>query len=200
MVLIAADLPHDANYASGAFSHYINPPAIHLVIPGVAEELKQIFALYQGSGGVVASRIGINPSGSNTQVKTSPQNSLVTAPQNNLATAVNEICSTFGLTKEELAKVCNIQSRKTLYNWINGEAKPRKSAMNRLFDLLITARAWASSGFTSDRDQIHAPVLEHKSVFDLLSQPKIDRERILFAGSRLNILFPSKDSLSDPFA
>lgn len=191
MGLIATDLPTDAHYASGAFNNYINPPAIHLVLPE-GEGLKQAFSLYQGSGGVVTSLLSITPSGANTQVHV--------APQNKLATAVNEISLAFGLTKEELAQVCNVQSRKTLYNWINGEAKPRKSAMSRIFDLLVIARAWNGSGFTADREQLHEPVIGNQSVFDLLSQSEIDKERILFAGSRLNMLSPAKDELSDPFA
>ncbi len=191
MGLIATDLPTDAYYASGAFNRYANPPAIHLILPE-GEGLKQTFSLYQGSGGEVASLLSITPSGANTQVHK--------APQNKLATAVNEICLAFGLTKEELAQVCKVQSRKTLYNWINGEAKPRKSAMSRVFDLLVTARAWLSSGFIADREQLHEPVLGNQSVFDLLSQPEIDKERILFAGSRLNMLSSAKDDLSDPFA
>ncbi len=191
MGLIATDLPTDVHYASGAFNHYMNPPDIHLVLPE-GEGLKQAFSLYQGSGGVVTSLLSITPSGANTQVHA--------APQNKLATVVNEISLAFGLTKEELAQVCNVQSRKTLYNWINGEAKPRKSAMSRIFDLLVIARAWNSSGFTADREQLHEPVLGNQSVFDLLSQSEIDKERILFAGSRLNMLSPVKDELSDPFA
>lgn len=72
--------------------------------------------------------------------------------------------------------------------------------MSRIFDLLVIARAWISSGFTTDREQLHEPVLGNQSVFDLLSQSEIDKERILFAGSRLNMLSPAKDELSDPFA
>ncbi|WP_419582594.1 helix-turn-helix domain-containing protein [Thiolapillus sp.] len=189
--MIAPDFPPDAYCASGTFNRYANPPAIHLMLPE-GEGPKQLFSLYQGSGGVVASLLSITPSGANTQVHT--------APQNKLATVVNEISLAFGLTKEELAQVCNVQSRKTLYNWINGEAKPRKSAMSRIFDLLVIARAWISSGFTTDREQLHEPVLGNQSVFDLLSQSEIDKERILFAGSRLNMLSPAKDELSDPFA
>lgn len=120
--------------------------------------------------------------------------------QNKSATAVNEISLAFGLTKEESAQICNVQSRKTLYNWIHGEAKPRKSEMSRIFDLLVIALAWTSYGFTADRERIHEPVLGNQSVFDLLNKPEIDKELILFAGSRLNMLSPAKDELSDPFA
>ena len=191
MGLIAADLPIDAYYTSGSFNHYANPPAIHLVLPE-GEVLKQRFALYQGSGGEVASLLLTTPSGASTQVHSEPQNKL--------ASAVNEICMAFGLTKEELAQVCKVQSRKTLYNWINGETKPRKSAMSRIFDLLVTARAWRSSGFAADKEKLHEPVLGDQSVLDLLNQPEIDKERILFAGSRLNLLSPAIKELSDPFA
>ncbi len=191
MGLIAMDLPADMYYASGASNHYTNPPAIHLVLPE-SESLKQIFSLYQGSGGEVSSLLTITPSGANTQV--------YTAPENKLAISVNEICQAFGLTKDELAQICNVQSRKTLYNWINGDVKPRKSAMIRVFDLLVTARAWQSSGYAAYKEQLHEPVLGKLSVFDLLNQPAINQERILFAGSRLNMLSPAKNGFSDPFA
>ncbi len=190
MVLIAMDLPNDAYSASGALNHIVNPPAIHLVLPEY-ERLKQTYFLYRGSGGEVATLLSGSLSGANTQV--------YTTPQNKLATALDDICLAFGLTKEELTQVCNIQSRKTLYNWINGETEPRKSAMSRIFDLLVTARAWRSSGFSADRDRLHEPVLDDQSVFDLLSQPEIDKERILFAGSRLNLMSPAITELSDPF-
>ena len=190
MGLIAADLPSDAYYGSGTFNHYANPPAIHLVLPE-EDVLKQRFALYQGSRGEVASLLFTTPSGASTQIHAEPQNKL--------ASAVSEISMAFGLTKEELAQVCKVQSRKTLYNWINGEATPRKSAMSRVFDLLVTARAWRSSGFSADKEQLHEPVFEGQSVLDLLSQPEINKERILFAGSRLNLMSPATKELSDPF-
>jgi hypothetical protein len=191
MGLIAAtDLPTDAYYGSGSYSSYINPPAIHRVL-SEGDLLRQRLALYQGSGGVVASLLFTTPSGASTKVHTEPQNKL--------ASVINEICMTFVLTKEELAQVCKVQSRKTLYNWINGEAEPRKSAMNRIFDLLIAAKAWRNSGFSVDRKSLHEPVLGKESVFTLLNQPKITKERILFAGSRLNLVSPVTNDLSDPF-
>ena len=198
LALATTELPVDMHSASGSSNRYASFPSIHL---GHAEVdmLKRTFSLYQGSGGKLASLPGTapneaatTPSGANTQVHA--------APANTLAIAVKEICLAFGLTKDELAQACKIQSRKTLYNWINGEAKPRKSAMSRVFDLLIIARAWHSSGFVTDREQLDKPVLGDQSVFDLLRQPEIDKECILFAGSRLNLMSPVKNDLSDPFA
>lgn len=190
MGLIAMEMPSDSYYASGSFSHLINPPAIHLVIQ--EDALKQAFSLYKGSGGQVASLLSDTPSGANTKV--------FTQPENKLGTAVSEICMAFGLTKEELAQVCHVQSRKTLYNWINGDAKPRRAAMTRIFDLLVTARAWLDSGYVVDRAQLHEPVLDGHSVFDFLNQQNIDKERILFAGSRLTITSLPRGGLQDPFA
>lgn len=188
---LAMNQQTEAYGSTGVFSHGLNPTENIWMPPGVGG-LKQVFYLHQGSGGMVACLFSISPSGAKIQVHTEPRNKL--------ANTISEICEAFYLTKEELAQACNIQSRKTLYNWINGDAKPRKSAMARVFDLLIAARAWQDSGFTTNRDQLHVPVLGGKSVFDLLNQPEIDKERILFAGSRLTMLAPAKDALIDPFA
>jgi hypothetical protein len=187
-MVLAADIPVDLSH-SGSLNRLINPPAIHLVLPR-NEMLSRAF-LYQGSGGVVTSLIGANLSGASTSIQV--------ASQHRLTEVVNDICTGFGITKEELAQICNIQSRKTLYNWMNG-AKPRKAAMDKIYDLLVTVRAWTSSGFSVDHEQLFRPVVGGKSVFDLLSQPDIDKDLILFAGSRLSLLTPAKDTLLDPFA
>ena len=191
MGLTATDFQIDAHYLSGALNNGINAPAIYsALLEGAGPE--QTFSLYQGSGGVVASLLGVTPSGANIQIHS--------APQNKLAASINEIRLAFGLTKEELAEICHVQSRKTLYNWLNGAVKPRKSAMSRIFDLLIIARAWVSSGLTVDRARLHEPVLGGQSVFALLKESEINKERILFAGSRLRMLSPAQDPLSEPFA
>ena len=118
----------------------------------------------------------------------------------NFSSAVNEIRSAFGLTKTELAEVCQAQSRKILYDWINGETAPRKSTISRIYDLLITARSWISSGFTADQELLHQPVIDNQSVFDLLKKSDIDKELINFAGSRLHMSVPAHKDLTDPFA
>lgn len=190
MVLTATDIAQDSYSGSNEFGRVANPPAIHSIY--TKEELEQAYSLFQGSGGVVASMLNFPISGAKTQVT---QNS-----QNKFAAAVNEICAAFGLTKEELAQVCHIQSRKTLYNWINGETSPRKSAVSRIFNLLAVAQAWKHAGFSSERDLLRQPVLDGENLFDILNQPTIDQELILFIGSRLNFMSPSKSAISDPFA
>jgi hypothetical protein len=191
MGLAAVDIPLDQYFLSTNYSSYINPPAIHLIL-SEDEVLEQKFSLYQGSGGKAASLLNNTPSGANTQIKKETHNKL--------ADTINEICLSFGMTKDELTQVCKIQSRKTLYNWINGETTPRKSAMSRIFDLLLISKAWRNSGFPTGQNYLHEAVVGNQSVFDLLQQPEIDKERILFAGSRLNLFFLEKNSLSDPFS
>lgn len=191
MGLATVDIPLDKYFLSNRCSNYINPPAIHLVL-SEEEVLEQKFSLYQGSGGTAASLLNNTPSGTNTQIKKETQHEL--------ANTIDEICLVFGLTKDELAQVCKIQSRKTLYNWLNGETTPRKSAMSRIFDLLVTSRAWINSGFPTGKNHLHKTVVGNQSVFDLLKQPEINKELILFAGSRLDLFFSEKNSLSDPFS
>ena len=119
---------------------------------------RNLFVLYSSSGGEAASLLRVTPSGATARI--------TTRPKSNLAIALNEIAFAFGLNRQELARVCRVNSRKTLYNWINEEAEPRKSAMNRVFDLVITTRDWVSSGFPADRRQLHEPTLGRQSVFD----------------------------------
>jgi len=190
MGLIATDIPLDLHFSGGTFNQAANQAAIHLVL--TKEELEQRFLLYQGSGGSVTSMYSISITGAKTQVKQ--------VAQNKLESAVSYIRTTFGLTKEELTQVFHIQSRKTLYNWINGESNPRKPAMKRIFDLLIAAKAWKHSGFSSDREQLRQAVLDGQNLFDILNQEIVDKELILFIGSRLNIMSPTKSAISNPFS
>jgi transcriptional regulator with XRE-family HTH domain len=190
MGLIAADLPLNAYIGSGALNRVASPPAIHLTL--TKEEIEQTYLLYKGTGGTITSMFSTSVTGAKTQVKQELQNKL--------AAAVNDICTVFGLTKEELAQVCHVQSRKTLYNWIDGKANPRKSAMRRIFDLLTAAQAWRHAGFSSDKVQLRQAVLDGQNLFDILNQEKIDKGLILFVGSRLNIMSPAKGAISDPFA
>lgn len=190
MGVAVADLPNDTYTASGSFSHYTNVPAIHLMLTK-DELLKRTSILYQGSGGKVASLLVSSPSGTNAQI--------YSAPKNKLATAVKEISTAFGLTKKELSQVCELKSPKTIYNWIDGKTAPRQSAKKRVFDLLVSARAWRNSGFVADRELLHEPIIEGQSILHLLSQPEIDKARILFAGSRLNLISPATEEHSDPF-
>lgn len=191
MGLVVIDLPTGIHCASGSFGAKSTPSAIHLVL-SKDEVLKREYALYQGSGGETSSLLSITPTGAITKV--------LPTPPNTLAVVVREICSAFGITKDQLAQICKVQSRKTLYNWINGETEPRKAAMGRIFDLLMVSRAWRNSGISAAPSLLYQPVLNGLSVFDLLNREAINQDEILFAGSRLSILGQQESILSDPFA
>jgi hypothetical protein len=188
-MVVTADIPPDYSAALGANIHR---QEIHCIIKNDRD--LSYFDLYQGTGGSIApARASNTPAtGSNIQIKK--------ASQNKLEISLNEICNAFGLNREELATICHVNSRKTLYNWIDGKTTPRKPAMKRVFDLLSAADSWKHAGFSGDRDQLQQPVLDGQSLFDILNQEKIDSELILFVGARLNIMSPSKGTISDPFA
>ncbi len=117
-----------------------------------------------------------------------------------LHNVINTLTSCFNLTKDELATICKIQSRKTLYNWADGYSKPRALTMKRLFDLLMIANAWGQAGFPNDHESLHRSILQGGSVFDMLRNDNLDKDRILFAGSRLALTRSDRTSLKDPFA
>lgn len=190
MGLVAAEIQIDHNQASGAYSYNNTPTAIHLFLS--EDELVGKYQLYRGTGGTFA--LATNTAMTGVQIQIEGRS------EGNLADTVHHICSSFGLTKDELARACHIQTRKTLYNWIKGEVSPRKSALRRIFDLHSAANAWKNSGFLSSREDLHSPQVEGKSLFDALCEAKIDLELVLFIGSRINTMTTTSKTISDPFA
>lgn len=192
MVIVTPDLTYENNVSAGrALDNILNPPAIYLQL-SPEEEVEGSYAIFQGSGGSYTSIFSASPSGAKTQVKINGKS--------RLAGVVEEICSAFGLTKEEFAQICKIQSRKTLYNWINGEAFPRKTTMSRMYDLLLVAREWKKAGFSGSRENLNSRVVDNKSLLQMLSEEQVDRNLIIFAGSRLSLASPQRAKISDPFA
>lgn len=188
MVVTAFDSSHESFSSIGLYSGGTPQAAIHLRLS--EEEVLGRYFLYQASGGVITAKHHATPSGA-------PKHE---APKNNFAQVIDGIVNAFGLQKDELTQVCKIQSRKTLYNWINGDSKPRASAMNRMYDLLLLAKNWRNAGFSSSREDIHLPVVDGQSVFDLLGAEKLDKELILFAGSRIGFRTNPEARITDPFA
>lgn len=191
MGLAAADVQIDYNLASGAYGGIGIPTAIHLHLS--EEELAEKYRLYRGTGGSFALATEMPITGAKV-VHIEEQT------ESNLSTAVTDICSSFGLTKDELAKACHIQTRKTLYNWINGDASPRKNALRRIFNLHSAANAWKNNGFAPNKEDLHSPQMNGKSLFDALCETNIDLELILFIGSRINTMSAPPTKISDPFA
>ncbi|MFA5959075.1 MAG: hypothetical protein WC785_00985 [Tatlockia sp.] len=113
---------------------------------------------------------------------------------------INYITSCFTLTKDELAAISKIQSRKTLYNWADGTSKPRTLTIERLFDLFMIAKAWKQANLPSDYESLHYPIFKGVSIFDMLKSSSLDKEKILFAGSRIMLTRSNRTPLKDPFA
>ncbi len=190
---LTADTHIDPYHGTGSSHQYVNPPGVHLMLS--REELENRYGFYQASGGALSTIYSVTLSGSNHIPTLIEQQS-----HNKLATTVQTIGSVFCLTKDELAQVCHVQSRKTLYNWIDGKANPRKTAMYRIFDLYTIAQAWKQAGFISDKVALHRPILDQLSLFDLLVRDSLDKELVLFAGSRLTLSSPTSNKIEDPFA
>ena len=117
---------------------------------------------------------------------------LLPPQQNHLGNRLEEIRSAFGLTMVELAQICLAPNEATLRSWVKGEINPGETTRRRLFDLLIAARNWQSSGFSSYSHSLKDHVIDDQSVFDLLKQTEIDRDLIHFAGTRLSLRSPAR--------
>lgn len=125
------------------------------------------------------------------------------SPKNNLEVTVSSVIQsvrdTFGFTQEDLASVC-CSSRKSVNNWLSGE-KPNKTKIKRLMDLFLLRNEWTSSGLSTERGMLDLAVLDGNSVMDLLSMKQLDKDKVLFAGSRLSMngSQSSGTELEDPF-
>jgi hypothetical protein len=112
---------------------------------------------------------------------------------------LNQLTQTFNLTQEDLSNICG-SARKSINNWLNGDL-PNKTKNKRLLELYLIKKEWVGSGFSSSRNLLDLKVLGEMSVLELLSQDDLDKEKILFAGSRLTLGRPdSSAGLRDPFA
>jgi hypothetical protein len=112
---------------------------------------------------------------------------------------LNQLTQTFNLTQEDLSNICG-SARKSINNWLNGDL-PNKTKNKRLLELYLIKKEWVGSGFSSSRNLLDLKVLGEMSVLELLSQDDLDKEKVLFAGSRLTLSrTDSSAGLRDPFA
>lgn len=166
------------------------PPAIHKSL--TREEMSERFGLYQGSGGSLSS-IFSTPQTGKYNLKTQD-----VGLHNPVNSAINKVRIVFGLTQDELGQVL-LKTRKTIYNWLDGSSIPHKNSLNRLFYLLTLAEDWEKAGYNAENKNLHTPILDNQSIFSMLSESQLDRDKILFSGSRLSLL-SEKKSIKDPFA
>lgn len=189
MVVAAADFDMDAQSLHRAMYDGVhNPTAFNRVLN---ETELNVPGFIRGSGGSVTVYIDQSPSGSDVLIDI--------ARGNSLTKAIEKIIQTFALTKDELARILAVQSRKTIYNWLNGTSTPRKAVLDRIHTLQMTANEWKRSGLPSPKGQLHIPLTEGQSIFALLQQGA-SKELLLFAGSRLQQQQAFVSSLPDPFA
>ena len=86
---------------------------------------------------------------------------------------LNEICRIFGETPEF---------------WVGEQFIDNKETYNRVFDLLMAARAWEYYNFVSPRGRMHYQVYNGRvKLIDLLSIEQINLEDVMFAGSKMSM-------------
>nr|WP_298889937.1 hypothetical protein [uncultured Acinetobacter sp.] len=91
----------------------------------------------------------------------------------------------FDMTDEDIAQRIDV-GRKTLFNWKKQESSPNKEKVQAIFELYMLAKNWLEAGFSTEAFDLEAPVLAGKSIKDMLREPMLNSEQILFAGNRLN--------------
>jgi hypothetical protein len=102
---------------------------------------------------------------------------------------IREICATFNLSKREFCYICNMGNYAHRSRLAMREIICNPKAYSKIFDLLLTAKAWQQYGFKCSRCQLHdCTILDGESIFDMLSDPFIDEGRVLFIGNRLNLI------------
>ena len=118
------------------------------------------------------------------QTRTGQNYQVINEQKNPLEQKLDTIKSTFAMTEEEIAESIGIR-RKTLFNWKKQNSVPNKEKVQSLFDLYVLAKNWMDAGFSKDVFDLEAPVLAGQSIKEMLREPKLDSEKILFAGNRL---------------
>jgi hypothetical protein len=87
---------------------------------------------------------------------------------------------TFDLTYNELTAIV----------FTSGSSIDERNA--RAESLTDIARDWAECGYSGGREILFKKVIDGESIFDMMMKPVIDKERISFAGTRLNVMIDNK--------
>jgi len=81
------------------------------------------------------------------------------------------------LNLSDLATVLRV-SRPTIYTWLRDESSPQVHNVSRMRQLFRIARVWSSVFSKPLGSHLKTPVVDGQSVFDLLSQDRIDQELV----------------------
>lgn len=116
-----------------------------------------------------------------------------------LVQRLDTIADTFALNRRQLARACAV-TRATLYAWLAG-AEPRREALQRIAALHRAALDWRRAGFPRPAAALQLPLLQQRSLLDLLSAVSLDLDAIHFLGMRLSLreAEASTGQLDDPF-
>lgn len=122
------------------------------------------------------------------------------AQENYLQDILDTIQETFDLNYSQLANVCGL-TRRTLYNWQKG-SQPRQQTNERVKQLVRAAMDWQYSGFPKPGKSLDIPLVQDRSLYDLLKASTLNLEDIHFAGARLAMRekVGKKPHLIDPFS
>jgi len=112
----------------------------------------------------------------------------------------DEVMDIFSINMSNLADACGV-SRKTLYNWrIDCKTiSRRKKGMDRLFKLSEAARNWRNSGYPQPAGLLREPMVNGKSLYDLLVAKPLDIEVVQSLGARLAMRQLGSVELIKPF-
>ena len=106
---------------------------------------------------------------------------------------IESVKNIFKLSDEELAKAFKV-TRKTLYNWkTKGSESHSAKTRKRIFDLYVLSKDWTNLNIPNQKLELEKPVLENKSIKDLIFEDSIDCKMILFAANRLKSVKPEDD-------
>lgn len=158
-----------------------------------------------GTGGLSAFAVRITtggaPYGGTVDLWFLHNGGIETVPKqkNRVAAALDSIQRAFGLSTSDLARVCDVD-RRMIYQWRAG-SKPRESNLERIFLLERAAKSWVEDGFPVPGIRFREPLVDGRSIFDLLSDDSLDLDAIHFAGSRLHLdsQLSASGQLKDPF-
>jgi len=116
-----------------------------------------------------------------------------------LKNVLDDIACTFDLNRTNMAEITRQKSRATIYSWINEKAQPRDKTLKHLFDLWVLSKDWKDAGYKFKKSFLKLPILEGKSVWNLLCEEQINKEAVMFAGARLQLEYGEFKAIKDPF-
>lgn len=97
---------------------------------------------------------------------------------------INNVSSIFRLSKDQVAQALGV-ARSTIYTWKKKTAKPRPQAIKRLIQLNIAAANWEQAGYADPYPYLEQPVVQGRTLFEILKSDPLDQELIAYVGKRI---------------